>query len=301
MKKDLVSILDLTREDVLGLFDLASSLKERTAKDELPLTKKTVVLIFEKPSLRTRVTFETGAYQLGGKSVYLAPQDIRLGKRESIADVSRNLSRWVDMIVARTFSHETVVELASNASIPVINGLSDLEHPCQALADLFTILEHKRVLSSLKIAWVGDGNNVCNSFILCAALLGANVTCAIPEGYEPTLFEQAQTLAAPPDSTIDVTHYPEEAVRNADVIYTDTWISMGEEEEPEKRKRIFLPYQVNAALAALAKPDHLIMHCLPAHRGEEITDEVLDGPNSVVLDQAENRLHVQKAIMARLA
>ncbi len=300
MKKDLVSILDLTKEDILSLFDLASSLKGRVSKNQTLLEGKTVALIFEKPSLRTRVTFETGAYQLGGTSIYLAPQDIRLGKRESVGDVGKNLSRWVDLIVARTFSHRTVLELANSASIPVINGLSGLEHPCQALADLFTILEHKQSLSSLKIAWVGDGNNVCNSFALCAALLGADVMCAIPEGYEPVLFEKAQELARAHSSAIELTHHPEEAVKNADVIYTDVWVSMGEEEEAEKRKAVFQPYQLNQQLVALARTDHLIMHCLPAHRGEEITDEVLDGPNSVVLDQAENRLHVQKAIMGKL-
>lgn len=300
MKKDLVSICDLTREDILNLFDLASSLKGKTSKDQPLLKEKTIALIFEKPSLRTRVTFETGAYQLGGKSIYLAPQDIQLGKRESVKDVSGNLSRWIDLIVARTFSHKTVVELAQNASIPVINGLSDLEHPCQALADFFTILEHKDSLSSLKIVWIGDGNNVCNSFILCAALLGASVICAIPEGYEPTLLEAAQELARTNNSNIELIRYPEEAVSNSDVIYTDTWVSMGEEEEAESRRRVFQSYQVNRDLAALARPDHLVMHCLPAHRGEEITDEVLDGPNSIVLDQAENRLHVQKAIMGKL-
>jgi ornithine carbamoyltransferase len=246
------------------------------------------------------VTFEAGAYQLGGNSIYLAPQDIRLGKRESVKDAARNLSRWVDLIVARTFSHTTVVELAENGSVPVINGLSDLEHPCQALADFLTIVEHKEKLTSLKISWISDGNNVCNSFILCGALLGANLTCAIPEGYEPTLLKEAQKLAHEHDSTVELVRRPEEAARNADVIYTDVWVSMGEEEEAEKRKKVFAPYQINRTLTALAKPDHLVLHCLPAHRGEEITDEVLDGPNSCVLDQAENRLHIQKAIMAKL-
>jgi len=300
MKKDLVSILDLEREDVRDLFDRASSLKSGTSEEQLPLSGKTVVLIFEKPSLRTRVTFEAGVYQLGGNSIYLAPQDIRLGKRESVKDVARNLSRWVDLIAARTFSHTTVVELAENGSVPVINGLSDLEHPCQALADFLTIVEHKQRLSSLKIAWISDGNNVCNSFILCGALLGANVTCAIPEGYEPTLLGRAQELAREHDSTIELVRSPLEAATDADVIYTDVWVSMGEEEEAEKRKKVFAPYQINRKLTTLAKPDHLVLHCLPAHRGEEITDEVLDGPNSVVLDQAENRLHIQKAIMAKL-
>lgn len=301
MKKDFISILDLTKEDILGIFDLASAMKTGASKYQPLFKDKTVALIFEKPSLRTRVTFEVGTYELGGTTVYLAPQDIQLGKRESVKDVSKNLSRWVNLIVARTHSHQTVVELAQYASIPVINGLSDLEHPCQALADFFTILEHKQNLPSLKITWIGDGNNVCNSFILCGALLGATMRCAVPEGYEPTYFGKAQELARTNNSTLELVHRPQEAVQDADVIYTDVWVSMGEEVEAEKRKRIFHPYQVNRELTALAKPDHLILHCLPAHRGEEITDEVLDGPNSVVLDQAENRLHVQKAIMGKLA
>jgi len=299
MRKDFVSVLDLTTDEILGVFNLARSLKSNPLKDR-PLEGRTVVLLFEKPSLRTRVTFETGAYMLGGNSIYLAPQDIQLGKRESVGDAGRNLSRWVDVIVARTFLHRTVMELAETASVPVINGLSDLEHPCQAMADFLTVLEHKQDLSSLKIAWVGDGNNVCNSFILCGALVGAHIVCALPEGYEPQLFPRAQELARPNGSRIELTRYPEEAVRDADVIYTDVWTSMGEEEESEKRKRVFRPYQLNGELTALAKADHIVMHCLPAHRGEEITDEVLDGPHSVVLDQAENRLHAQNAIMVRL-
>ncbi len=300
MKKDLVSILDFTGDEISRLFETTASLKQDPTGTRL-LEDKTAALIFEKPSLRTRVTFETGIYQLGGNSVYLAPQDIRLGERESVEDVARNLSRWVDLIVARTFAHATVAGLAEHASVPVINALSDGEHPCQALADFFTILEHHKDLKAPKIVYIGDGNNVCNSFILCGALLGAKMTCAIPEGYDPPLLSEARRVAQSTGARVEVVRSPQDAVKEADVVYTDVWVSMGEDEGVEEKKKVFRPYQVNSELTKACKPNHIVLHCLPAHRGEEITDDVMDGPNSAVLDQAENRLHVQKAIMAELS
>ncbi|RKZ26310.1 ornithine carbamoyltransferase, partial [bacterium] len=235
-------------------------------------------------------------------AVYLAPQDIKLGVRESVPDVARNLSRWVDGIMARVFSHDTVVGLAENASVPVINGLCDLEHPCQILADFMTIYEHKKRFEGLTLAWVGDGNNVCHSLLLASGLMGVNMRVATPEGYEPKeeIVKVAKEYAERSGAEIEILHSPQDAVKDADIIYTDVWASMGQESEAEKRKRIFMNYQVNPELVKLAKPDYIFMHCLPAHRGEEVTDEVLDGPNSVVLDEAENRLHAQKALLVKL-
>ena len=259
-----------------------------------------MAMIFEKPSLRTRVTFEIGIAQLGGMSVYLAPGDIRLGERESVPDIARNLSRWVDLIVARTFSHDTVRALAANASVPVINALSDWEHPCQVLADCFTLIEHRRRLRGLRLAFVGDGNNMVHSWMLAASLLGLEFRLGCPPGYEP----DPQIVAAvrhTPGPRMTITHSVEEAVRGADALYTDVWTSMGQEAEAERRREAFREYQLNAATLKLAKPGAVVMHCLPAHRGDEITAEVLDGPSSIVLDQAENRLHVQKAILVWLS
>lgn len=301
---DLISIADLTPGDVEEILTVASRLKSDTREGrEHPLLKgKTLAMIFEKPSLRTRVTFEAGMYQLGGHAIYLAPGDIQLGKRESVADVARNLERWVDGIMARTFAHTTVTELAANAGIPVINGLSDVEHPCQALADFLTIKEHKGNLKGLKLTYVGDGNNVANSLMLLAALTGVNFCIACPSGYEPDahLWHKATSLSQEAGSSIERVEDPREGVRQADVIYTDVWVSMGQEEEASHRVEVFRDYQVNAALLQHAKPDAIVMHCLPAHRGLEITDEALDGPRSVVLDEAENRLHAQKAVMSLL-
>lgn len=297
MKRDFISITDFNKDEVLELFELAETLK----KDRFqPLLKdKTLAMIFEKPSLRTRVTFETGIFQLGGTAIYLAPKDIQLGKRESVKDVATNLSRWVDLIMARTFSHNTVRELAENATVPVINGLSDLEHPCQVLGDFFTILEHKKSFQNLKLAYIGDGNNVCNSLLLASAMFGISIAVGCPEGYEPD--SEILNEAKKSSDSIKIYHDPKEAIKDADIVYTDVWTSMGQEEEREKRKRVFARFQVNKELVQFAKPDHLIMHCLPAHRGEEISSEILDGPNSIVLDEAENRLHIQKAIMVKLA
>ncbi len=304
MKKDLVSVADLSREEILDLFRFAKEMKRKfkEGKGEKPLADKTLAMIFEKPSLRTRVTFETGMTQLGGHAIYLAPSDIGLGKRESVPDVAQNLSRWVDGIMARTFAHQTVADLAKHATVPVINALSDLEHPCQILADFFTIYERQKHLDRIKLAYLGDGNNVCNSLLLASGLLGTHMTVACPRGYEPSsvFFSQATGFARGSRARLEVLRAPDEAVEGADVVYTDVWASMGQEAEAEKRAKIFARYQVNEKLLSNAKEDALVMHCLPAHRGSEITDEVLDGPNSIVLDEAENRLHIQKAIMVKL-
>jgi ornithine carbamoyltransferase len=296
MKRHFISVYDLNQDEVYSIFDMAKKLKESQKKgiEHKVLKDKTLAMVFEKPSLRTRVTFETGMTQLGGHAIYLAPADIQLGKRESVGDAARNLSRWVDFIMARVFAHTTVEELSKCASIPVINALSDVEHPCQIMADLFTIIEHKGSLDNLTIAYIGDGNNVCNSFIAASSILGFKLHIATPKGYEP-----AQEYTTQGKSVILTTN-PKEAVAGADVVYTDVWTSMGQEQEVAERKRKFADYQVNSQLLVHAKQDHLVMHCLPAHRGEEITDEVIDGPNSVVLDEAENRLHVQKAILVWL-
>ena len=304
MRKDLVSIADITREEMLDLFQLAIDMKDKLKKGEEHhyLRGKVLAMIFEKPSLRTRVTFETGMYQLGGYAIYLAPQDIKLGKRESVPDVARNLSRWVNGIMARTFAHRTVLELAENATVPVINGLSDLEHPCQILADLLTVKEHKGELKGLKLAWIGDGNNVCNSLMLASGILGVHMTVSTPKGYEPPeeVVKQAKIFAQKNGGSITLFNDPFEGVRDADIVYTDVWASMGQEAEREKRLKDFRGFQVNQDLIKHAKGDVIVMHCLPAHRGEEITDDVIDGPHSVVLDEAENRLHAQKALLVKL-
>lgn len=299
-KRDLVSIADLSRAQLEELFALALRLKidRRNGWPHPLLAGKTLAMIFEKPSLRTRVTFESGISQLGGHAIYLAPQDIGLGTRETVPDVARNLSRWVDIIMARTFAHTTVLDLARYASVPVINGLSDLLHPCQILADCLTLIEHRGALDGLTIAFVGDGNNVVNSWINATVKLPLTFALACPPGYEPDadILASAQRSGA----KVRVTNSVEEAVRAADAVYTDVWTSMGQEKESAMRREAFRDYQVNAAVMSQAKSNALVMHCLPAHRGEEITAEVLEGPNSVVFDQAENRLHMQKAIMVWL-
>jgi len=301
--RDLVSIRDLTPSEIRTIFAVAEELKSRPLAEQFAsplLPGKTLAMVFEKPSLRTRVTFEVGMTQLGGHAINLQPAEIRLGERESIPDAARNLERWVDGIMARTFAHKTVVDLAKYAGIPVINGLSDLEHPCQALTDFFTIYEKKGDLSKTKLAYIGDGCNTCNSLMLLAAKLGATMAVGCPEGYEPdtAIFTSAQRDAKETGATISMTNDPFEAVEGADAIYTDIWASMGLEAERAKRIPVFQPYQVNQELLETAKPDVIVLHCLPAHRGEEITDEILDGPHSAAFDEAENRLHVQKAVMA---
>ena len=298
MKKDLLTIYDLTREEIEAILHKAAELKEmlRQGKPYRPLAGKTLAMIFEKPSTRTRVSFEVGMFQLGGHALSLNPQDTQLGRGEAIADTARVLSRYVDGIMVRTFAQERVEEMARYASIPVINGLSDLLHPCQILSDIFTVWERLGHYRGLKVAYVGDGNNVANSWINGALRLGFDLWLACPPGYEPNakILARAQEEGS---SRIILTHDPKEAVKGAHVINTDVWASMGQEGERAERIKAFQDYQVNADLVRQGKKDVLVMHCLPAHRGEEITDEVMDGPHAVVFDQAENRLHVQKAIL----
>jgi len=295
--RHLLSVLDLSREDVLHLFRVAADLKAGRKAGDLaaPLAGRSLALIFEKPSLRTRVTFEVGIVQLGGRAVYLGASEVGLGTREAVPDVARNLSLWVDGIVARVYRHDTVDSLARHAAVPVFNALSDREHPCQALADYFTLWERGLDLGEVCIAWVGDGNNVCHSLLLMGALLGARLTAACPLGHEPAADVQAAVRRI--GGRLSVTDDPRAAAAGADVLYTDVWTSMGQEAEREERRRVFAGYQINEPLLRCARPGAVVMHCLPAHRGEEITDSVLDGPQSVVLDQAENRLHAQKAVI----
>jgi ornithine carbamoyltransferase len=296
----LLSVRDLTRQWVDDLFRLTADLKTRQKARDLstPLAGRVLALVFEKPSLRTRVTFEVGMAQLGGRAVYLSPQEIQMGVRESADDVARNLGRLVDAIAARTYRHETIERMARVACVPVINALSDLEHPCQALADFFTLLERGFDLERLRLAWIGDGNNVCHSILLLAALTGVEVSVACPPGYEPD--RSVQMVARTLGGRFLITQDPRAAAEGADVLYTDVWTSMGREVERAARFEAFHRYQVNEHLLEVAKPTAVVMHCLPAHRGEEITDRVLDGPRSVVLDQSENRLHVQKAVLLTL-
>jgi ornithine carbamoyltransferase len=301
VKKDLLTIYDLTQEEIEVILHKAAELKEmlRQGKHYRPLEGKTLAMIFEKPSTRTRVSFEVGMYQLGGHALSLNPQDTQLGRGEAIAETARVLSRYVDGIMIRTFAQERVEEMARCASIPVINGLSDLLHPCQILSDIFTVWERLGRYRGLKVAYVGDGNNVANSWINGALRLGFDLWLACPPGYEPNakILSRAQAEGS---SQIILTHDPKEAAQGAHVINTDVWASMGQEGERAERIKTFQGYQVNADLVRRGQKDVLVMHCLPAHRGEEITDEVMDGPHSVVFDQAENRLHVQKAVLTLL-
>jgi len=297
MKRDLLSLSDLSRKDAEKVFALAFRLKreQKRGVSRRILAGKTLALVFEKPSLRTRATFELGMVQLGGHAIFFGPEEIQLGARESPADCARNLSRWVDLIVVRTFSHKVAEEVARYATVPVINGLTDLFHPCQVLADCFTLLEHGKELDRLKIAFVGDGNNMAHSWIQAAEKFSFSFFMACPPGYEPR--EEISRAARKNGAKILMTRDVSEAARDADVLYTDVWASMGMEAEIEVRRRAFQSYQLDSSYVAMAKKDVLVMHCLPAHRGEEITEAVLEGPRSVVFDQAENRLHVQKAIM----
>jgi len=303
MKKDFLSIRDFSKEEILETFNLAIDMKKDPLKYSKSLTFKTLALIFEKPSLRTRTSFDVGIQQLGGFSLYLSPNEINLGKRESVHDVAKNLERMVQGIMIRTFAHSIVEDMAKYASIPIINGLTDFSHPCQAMADFLTILEVKGKLdNSINVTYLGDGNNVAHSLLFAGARLGVNVTISSPKGFEPNLaaWQLATEDAKATGAKLQVIYDPLEAVRNADVIYTDVWASMGQESEAQIRKQIFSPYQVNMKLFANAKPDAIFMHCLPAHRGDEVTDEVIDSPHSVVFHEAENRLHAQKAIMYQL-
>jgi ornithine carbamoyltransferase len=296
MKRDFLDLASLTPAELGGLLRLAARLKAelKTGLEHPYLRGRTLAMIFQKPSLRTRITFETGMAQMGGHAIYLAPQDIGIGERESVKDVARNLSRWVDLIMIRTFSHATCLELARESSVPVINGLTDLLHPCQLLADLMTLRERYGSLSKLKIAFVGDGFNLAQSWIEAAAMIHFELRIASPDGYTP---DNGFVERLKQETGGLLTTDPVAAVSGADAIYTDTWTSMGQEREAATRRRDFGDFQVNAALLKHAKPGAAVMHCLPAHRGEEITDEVIDGPQSIVLEQAENRLHAQKAVM----
>jgi len=313
MKKDLISIKDLTSREIDELFDLAVRLKRNKSKFNKVLAGKTLALIFQKPSNRTRVSFEVGMYQLGGNSIYLSPGEINLGVRETVKDVAKTISRYVDGIVLRTFEHKNCLDMAGASSVAVINGLSDFSHPCQALADLFTIGEKfsrfnrpagkaGSRLKGLTLAYIGDGNNVCNSLLFAAARTGMNIAVASPSGYAPDerVVKESKEAAKETGSQILITQDPLSAVNAANAVYTDVWTSMGQEEEAAKRKIIFKDFQINARLLTNAAPGVLVMHCLPAHRGEEITDEVMDSKNSVVFDQAENRMHIQKAILIKL-
>ena len=296
-------MIDL-QDDLREVIDLSIKIKAKKHSPELmgALRNKSLAMIFEKPSTRTRVSFEVAMSQLGGHALYLSPRDLQMGRGETISDTAKVLSRYVDIIMYRGFKHEITQELASSATIPVINGLDDLEHPCQTLADLMTIREHKGDYKGLKLAYVGDGNNVCNSLAVGAALVGMDISIGCPEGYEPSpeIIKIAQELSVTSGAKITLTQSATEAVENADVIYTDVWISMGDEKEKADREEIFQPFQVNTELVSEAKPDCIIMHCLPAHRGDEITDEVVDSDQSVVFDQAENRLHTEKAVILTL-
>jgi ornithine carbamoyltransferase len=295
-----VSFADLSREEMEALLDRADDLKRMRREGVVTdyLKNRSLGMIFEKSSTRTRVSFEVGMTDLGGHALYLDPSSMQLGRGETVEDTARILSGYVHGIMVRAKAHRTVEQLARNASVPVINGLSDLEHPCQALADLMTIREHKHRFAGLKFAWVGDGNNVCNSLILAAAMTNMEIAVACPRGYEPDadIVKKAKAMGGKVTVTDDV----REAAKDADVLYTDVWVSMGEEAEKEQRCRDLRNYQINMELIRIAKKDCLVMHCLPAHRGEEITDEAMRSPNSVIFDQAENRLHAQKALMMRL-
>ncbi|HOH07497.1 MAG: Ornithine carbamoyltransferase [bacterium ADurb.Bin431] len=301
MKRDFLAETDFSKKEIIETFKLARKLKKKVKKGEKHhlLRGKVLGMIFQKPSNRTRVSFEVGMYQLGGHAIYLGPAEIGLGTRESVADVARVLARFTNGIMARVFGHDLVEGLAQWAPVPVINGLSDLLHPCQILGDLLTIIEHKGTFEGVRIAYVGDGNNIVNSFINVAGILPLDLRVACPKGYEPNA-EILAAARAKAVSKIEVMRDPVEAVNGADVIYTDTWASMGQEAEAEARRKVFKRYQVNSKLLEHAARDYIFMHCLPAHRGEEVTDEVMDGPHSVVFDEAENRLHIQKAIMVKL-
>jgi len=301
MKRDFLDVTDFTKNEIDGIFDLARDIKKKLKKGKFdrPLKGKTLAMIFQKPSTRTRISFETGMYQLGGHGIYISPDEIGLGKRETAADVARVLSRYNDAILARVFGHGILVDLAKHASIPVINGLSDWSHPCQILGDMLTVLEHRGGFGGLKVAWIGDGNNVAHSWIHMAMRIPMELTLACPNGYDPDRALVAEAQKTGP-GRIRMVRDPVEAVRDADVIYTDVWASMGQEKEAAKRKKAFKGFCVNEALVKKARPDVKVMHCLPAHRGEEISEGVLEGPHSIVFDEAENRLHIQKAILVTL-
>jgi len=299
LKRDLLTGTEWTPAQLRDFFQLAKEMKAHPDRYRTSLAGHVFVLIFEKPSLRTRVTFEVGVANLGGSSIFLDHTGVRLGVREPIRDIARNLERWAQGIIARVFAQESLEELAANANIPVINALSDKYHPCQALADYFTLQEHFSDLRGLKVAYVGDGNNMCHSLLSIGARAGAHVRVATPAGYEPDkgVVEEAKRVARETKGKVEIFTSPEEAVTGAQAVYTDVWASMGQENESDAREKIFAPYQVNEALFAHAAPDGVFMHCLPAHRELEVTQGVIDSPRSIIYDQAENRLHVQKAVL----
>jgi len=302
MKKDFISIHDLSLYEFHEIMDMAAEIKEHPQRFRSKLRDKVLAMIFQKPSLRTRMTFEVGMLQLGGSAIYLSPTDSQVGTREGYFDVGKNMERWVDGIMIRTFAHQNIIDLASNTRIPVINGLTDLLHPCQAMADFFTLKEKKGDLARIKLAYVGDGNNVCHSLLFAAAKAGSRMAVATPPGYEPKpeIVKLAREDGRETGFSVTLTNDVRQAVSEADAVYTDVWASMGQEAEKQARAGIFAPYQVNGSLMAAAKKEAFFMHCLPAHRGEEVTDEVIDSPNSIVYDEAENRLHIQKVIMVLL-
>lgn len=301
MKKDFISIADYSLSELEGIFDITKELKEKTKRrEEHHLCKGlTMSMIFAKPSARTRISFETGMYQLGGYALYLSPNDIGIGKREAVKDIAQVISRYNDVIMARLFEHIHMEVLAKHATVPVINGLTDYNHPCQIMADIFTVMEHRKNLKDIKIVYIGDGNNVANSWINLASKMPMHLVLCSPSGYEPDkkTLENARKAGI---SEVQLVTDPKAAVKDADVVYTDVWASMGMEAEARARRKVFLPYQVNSELMAHAGKNALVMHCLPAHRGDEITDDVIDGPQSIVFDEAENRMHVQKAIIVKL-
>ena len=300
--RDLISIQDFLPDELACALELAASMKARPADFRGVLQGKQIVLFFEKPSLRTRLTFEAGINSLGGSSFFVDQTQSRLGARESLSDVAHNLERWIDGVVLRTFAHETVTAMAMHASIPVINALSEQEHPCQAMADMLTLQEHFGDLRGVRLAYVGDGNNVAHSLMLAAASLGASISVGTPAGYEPdaAVTKAARELASVSGGQVQLVNDPIEAVAGADAVYTDVWASMGQEEEAVERQKLFAPYQVNQKLFSYAAKDAVFMHCLPAHRGDEVAASVIDSPRSVVFDQAENRLHIQKSILVLL-
>ena len=302
MKRDLISIKDLTEKDFQNIFNLTDRLKKAPDRYRLALKGKILVLIFQKPSCRTRVSLEVGMYQLGGSSLYLGPDQIKLGLRESISDIARTLSRYVDGIALRTFAHKNILMMSEYSEVPVINALTDLLHPCQALTDIYTIREKFSGFKNITLAFIGDGNNVCHSLIYGCSKVGMNMNIATPKGYspKPDILKHALSFAKNSGAKIKLFNEPGKAVRDADIIYTDVWASMGQEKDINTRRRYFKKFQVNKKLLTLARKKCLVMHCLPAHRGEEITDEVIDSSRSIVFGQAENRLHVQKAILILL-
>ena len=302
MKKDFLSIADWSAEELLSILDLSARMKNDPKKFSKALEGKSAALIFEKPSLRTHVTFEIGLQQLGAHTVYLTNADISLGKRESVYDVAKNIERWVDAVVIRTFGHKNVDDLAKHAKACIVNALTDFEHPCQAVGDFLTVREHLGKFQGKKFAWVGDGNNVCHSLMLFAAKVGMDFVAVTPVGHQPdsSVFQRSREWAAETMAKVDLSNNPYQAVQDADVVYTDVWVSMGQEAERDQKMKAFTGFQVNAELMRMAKPSAIFMHCLPAHRGEEVTDEVMDSSQSVVFDQAENRLHTQKAILVTL-